>query len=263
MTYTTLTIERDDSPIRNLIIDVPDDPLNLLTPQLHHDLLEAFRELRQDLDARAIIMSARGKAFSGGGHMEKLFADYRDLPQAMRHHHNGREILTQLVDIPVPVIAAVGGVAAGFGCSLAMVSDFIVMAEGAVLVDPHVRAGIVAGDGGTIGFPYAMSMQQAKKHLMMCRPLHAEDALRLGLAIDVVPREDLLSAARRIAEEIAALPPLAVRHTKQALNAYYRTSMPYAVELASAWEHVTFRTQDHREAVDSFLEKRSPEYEGR
>ena len=263
MSYGTLSISNEGEYIRHLRIDVPGDPLNLVTPALHDDLLDTVRELRQDATARAIVITAEGRAFSGGGHMTELFSQFKDIDTAMRSHQRAREITSQLLDLPAPVVCAVQGTATGLGASIALFSDFLIFAQGGQLLDPHVRAGLVAGDGGTLVFPFAMSMQQAKRHLLLCQPLKADEALRLGIAMDVVELDQLVDRAMQIANELAALPPLAVRHTKQALNAHLRTAAPYAVELAGAWEHVMFRTQDHQEAIASFLEKRAPVFEGR
>jgi enoyl-CoA hydratase len=248
MSFSTLAIESDGY---------------IVTPTFHDDLLEALRVLRQDAEARAIVITANGRAFSGGGHMTELFGQYKDIDVAMRNHQRAREITSQFLDIPAPVVCAVQGPATGLGASIALLSDFLIMAEGSRLIDPHVRAGLVAGDGGTLVFPLAMSMQQAKKHLLLCRPLLAEDALKLGIALEVVGADQLEATALEVASELASLPPLAVRHTKQALNAHLRSAAPYTVELAGAWEHVMFRTSDHQEAIASFIEKRPPVYQGR
>ncbi len=192
MSYGTLSISNEGEYIRHLRIDVPGDPLNLVTPALHDDLLDAVRELRQDATARAIVITAEGRAFSGGGHMTELFSQFKDIDTAMRSHQRAREITSQLLDLPAPVVCAVQGTATGLGASIALFSDFLIFAQGGQLLDPHVRAGLVAGDGGTLVFPFAMSMQQAKRHLLLCQPLKADEALRLGIAMDVVELDQLV-----------------------------------------------------------------------
>jgi enoyl-CoA hydratase len=138
------------------------------------------------------------------------------------------------------------------------------MAETARLADPHVRVGIVAGDGGTIAWPLALGPMLAKRYLLTGDPLTAADAERLGLVAQTTPdAESCRAAGLEWAERLAAGAPLAVQYTKQAINAWIKQTSGSAFEHASALEILTFDSDDHAEALSALSEKREPRFTGR
>jgi enoyl-CoA hydratase len=151
----------------------------------------------------------------------------------------------------------------GLGASLALLGDVIVAAEGVRIGDPHVRVGLVAGDGGAVIWPLAAGPAIAKEALLTGEPVTAERAAQLGLVNHVVPPDELMSTARRLADAIAANPPLAVRFTKAAVNQQIKATMLTSFETAAALELATFLSADHAEAVAAATERREPRYEGR
>jgi enoyl-CoA hydratase len=137
------------------------------------------------------------------------------------------------------------------------------MADTAAIIDPHVQVGLVAGDGGAAIWPLVLGPLAAKRHLMLGEPLTAEAALAAGIASEVCPSAEVAAVARRWAERIAAQPPLAVQGTKIAVNAQIKQALLTSFDVSMALEMSCFHSADHAEAVDAFVAKRTPRFDGR
>ncbi len=172
------------------------------------------------------------------------------------------EIAAGLLDIPQPVIAAVNGDAVGLGATLALACDVVVISDAARIGDTHVRVGLVAGDGGAVLWPLLVGPSRAKDFLMRGRLVDGAEAYRMGLVGHAVAPADVLDQAKSIAAEMAALPPLAVRWTKQSINKQIRQQLELAFDASIAFETITMLSRDYSEAVNGFLEKRKPEFKG-
>jgi enoyl-CoA hydratase len=172
-------------------------------------------------------------------------------------------MIWDLLDVHLPIVCALNGHAMGLGASLALLCDVLFMAQSATIGDPHVRVGIVAGDGGTVAWPLAVGPMLAKRYLLTGDPVSAGDAVRMGLAAEAVPDGQLEAHAMAFAQRLAAGAPLAVQYTKLAVNALVKSSLVQAFEVAGALELVTFASRDHAEALTALQEKRSPRFEGR
>ncbi|MCH2187549.1 enoyl-CoA hydratase-related protein, partial [Myxococcota bacterium] len=145
----------------------------------------------------------------------------------------------------------------------ALLCDTIFMAEDATLADPHVRVGIVAGDGGTAIWPLAVGPARAKEYLMTGDPIPANEAERLGLVNHVVPPEELAERSLAFARRLAAGSPLAIQYTKQSVNKVVKDALNIAFDTSTALEIVTFQSEDHQEALSAIREKRKPVFRGR
>jgi len=163
----------------------------------------------------------------------------------------------------VPIVAALNGPAVGLGASIALLCDVIFMADTASIADPHVRVGIVAGDGGTAIWPLVLGPARAKEFLLTGDKVDAATAERIGLVNRVVPAAELMDAARAFADRLAAGAPLALRYTKLAVNKWIKSVANVAFDVATALEIVTFQSEDHREALAAIREKRKPVFKGR
>ena len=144
-----------------------------------------------------------------------------------------------------------------------MLCDLIVMSERAVIVDPHVNVGLVAGDGGAAIWPLLLGPLAAKRHLLLGDPLRADEAVRLGVAVEACPAEEVAVRALAWAERIAAQPPLAVRGTKISVNQQLKRALLDSFDLSTSLEIPCFLSHDHAEAVDAIKEQRTPRFEGR
>jgi enoyl-CoA hydratase len=240
----------------------PTSELNAVDEALHGDLTRLFSGLRREEEARAVLLTGRGRAFSAGGDF-KWFPTLRDPGRMEALRRDAKQLIWDLLDVEIPIVAAVNGHAMGLGASIALLCDVIMMADTATIGDPHVRVGIVAGDGGTAIWPLAVGPARAKEYLLTGDPLTAAEAERIGLVNRVVPAVDLDAAAMRMAERLAAGAPLAVRYTKLSVNKLVKDALNVAFDTATAYELVTFHSEDHQEALASMREKRPPNFKGR
>ena len=260
--YTHLQIERCDDDVLRITLDRQGDPLNAVNGEVHAELARLFRELRQEDDARCVLLTGSGPAFSAGGDFN-WFPELQD-KQALEHlRRDAKQLIWDLLDVELPIVVALNGHAIGLGASIALLSDVIFMADTATLADPHVRVGIVAGDGGAAIWPLVLGPARAKEFLMTGDPVGAEDAHRMGLVNHVRPSDELDSAALDFARRLARGAPLAIRYTKQAVNKLIKDALNTAYDFSTALEIVTFHSEDHREALSALSEKRPPRFKGR
>ncbi|UDY36671.1 enoyl-CoA hydratase/isomerase family protein [Dermatobacter hominis] len=201
------------------------ESLNATDEALHGALAAVWPRLSADPDVLAIVLTGSGRAFSGGGDLDLLQRMTGDLALRERIMAEGVDIVEAMTAVPVPIVAAVNGPAVGLGCSLAAMSDLVVMEEQAYYADPHVMLGLVAADGGALTWPLLTSLLRAKEFLLLGDRLPAAQALELGLANRVVPTGTALDVATELARRLAALPPQAVRETKVALNTALRAAV--------------------------------------
>ena len=259
--FETLTIDKR-GPVAEITLTRP-DLLNRFDDPLHVDLTAALLDVRQDADVLAILLASTGKVFSAGGDFELMQAANADVREALRIVDDGRRLLTALIDTPQPIVVAMHGDAIGLGATVALACDAVVAPRDARLLDPHVNIGLVAGDGGCLVWPQSVGMLRAKRHLLTGDPLSATDAFALGLVTDLVETPDeVLPAARALAERIAALPPLAVQGTKKALNRVVQQRAGEVIDLSFAYEATTLRSADLLEAIAAFKERRPGRYLG-
>jgi enoyl-CoA hydratase len=238
--------------------------LNAIDDEMHNDLLSVLLEIRGEPEVRAVLFGATGKAFSAGGDLNEVASLQGDLAKRTRMCETGMRIIHALLDISVPVVVALHGDAMGLGASIVLGCDIIVASRTARLADPHVKVGLVAGDGGCLVWPASIGMHRAKRYLLTGDVVSAEDAWRFGLVTDLVDNaEECLPAARKIAERIAGLPPIAVRGTKRSLNALLKSRARETFDLSMAYELQSAGSEDILEAVRAFKEKRKPVYRNR
>lgn len=258
------TIELEQvGPVLRAVIDRPDSEVNAVDGRLHDDLAALVGWLRDPpRTVRAVLLTGRGRAFSAGGD----FTWFPDLSDPIRRDHvrrAGKQLIWDLLDVEVPVVAAVNGPAMGLAATLVLLCDAVFMASTATLGDPHVKVGIVAGDGGTAIWPLAVGPALAKRYLLTGDPVSADEAMRLGLVTHVCEPESLDGEAMAFARRLADGAPLAVRYTKLAVNKWVKEALNAAFDVATAYEIVTMQSEDHAEALAALSEKRSPEFHGR
>ena len=259
--FTTLRLARDGDVLR-VTIDHPGSELNAVDEALHHDLTALFAGLRRETEARAVLLTGRGKAFSAGGDFN-WFPKLRQPGRMEALRREAKQLIWDLLDVEVPIVAAVNGHAMGLGASIALLCDVILMADTATIGDPHVRVGLVAGDGGVAIWPLALGPARAKQYLLTGDPLTAAEAERIGLVNRVVSAATLDAEASALAARLAAGAPLAVRYTKLAMNKLVKDALNIAFDTSTALELVTFQSEDHQEALAAIREKRAPTFKGR
>jgi enoyl-CoA hydratase len=259
--YEAIRFERHGDVLQ-ATIDRAGSELNSIDDVLHAELARLFRELKRERDARAVLLTGSKRAFSAGGD----FGWFPTLDSVARLDHlrlDARQLIWDLVDVELPVVAALNGPAVGLGASIALLCDVIVMAETAVVADPHVRIAVVAGDGGAAIWPLLVGPARAKQYLLTGDPVSAADAERIGLVNEVVAPDEVLERGRWWAARLAAGAPLAVRATKVAVNSQVKRALLESFDLSTALELTTFLSEDHKEALAALREKRPPEFRGR
>jgi enoyl-CoA hydratase/carnithine racemase len=242
---------RADGPLRIITLNRP-DALNAVNDALHTGLARLWPRLSEDREARAAVLTGRGKAFSAGGdfgYLEELRRDPELRAQTIAH---GRDLVLGMARCRVPVVAAVNGPAVGLGCSLAALSDVVYLAESAYLADPHVQIGLVAADGGPLTWPLHTSLLIAKEYALTGARIPARRAVELGLANHVVA--DPLTEAVACAKRIAGLPRQAVESTKRLLNLHLERAVLATLDFAMTAEEQSFQTDDFGASITRLTE---------
>ena len=240
------------------------ESLNAIGGGLHEALEEFLHEIGTDDSVNAVVLTGAGRAFSAGGDVKGM-ATSSDEGQQRPHMsllRSPKYLIQNFLNCEIPVIAAMNGVAAGLGATIALMCDVIFMSDAARIGDTHVRAGLVAGDGGAVIWPHLVGPHRAKELLMSGRLLNAEEADRIGLVNHVVPADSLMDEAMAFATELANGPTVAIRLTKMAINRQIWNALNTSLEFGLAAEAITFQTQDHKEATAAFVEKRAPNFTG-
>jgi enoyl-CoA hydratase len=235
------------------------DALNAINMDLRRQLIDRFRELSEDEDVRCIVITGNEKAFMAGADIKEM----SDKGTIVVTRMNVRRMWAVIADCPKPVIAAVNGVALGGGCELAMHADIIVAGEGATFGQPEIRVGIMPGGGGTQRLLRAVGKFKAMKMMLTGEPVSGREAFDMGLASEVVADEQVLPRALELADKIAALPPLAARRIKEVILAGHDTSLAAGLMLERRTFDTLFDSEDQKEGMMAFIEKRKPDFKGR
>lgn len=240
-----------DGPVRVVTFNRPEQ-LNAIVPHMHGALLRLWTDLAADQDARAVVLTGAGRAFSAGGDMETL--QYQAVHHEARHAimRQAGELLRSFLRCPLPIVAAVNGPAVGLGCTIATACDVVYLAENAFLADPHIPVGLVAGDGTAVTWPGMTGLLRAKEFILTGDRIPAADAERVGLANHVVPAGEVLDRARAAAHRLAALPPFAVQQTKLALNRHLAGPARWLLTASLAAQSESFTTPELQAAIDAF-----------
>lgn len=225
-----------------------------------------WNDLALDSDVNAVVVSGAGTHFSVGGDVKQMsnrvggdfLAENETWDPAI-----GRRLVNNLLELDKPVICAINGDAAGLSCTIALFCDITVMNEDARIGDPHVRVGLVAGDGGAVIWPFLVGMSRAKEYLMRGALLRGRDAERIGLVNYALPADQVMPKAMELARELADGAPWAIRWTKLALNTALKERVNLVQPAAYALEHATMHMDDHREATNAFKEKRKATFTGK
>jgi enoyl-CoA hydratase len=218
--------------------------------------------LRTEKEARAFLLTGEGTMFSAGGDFD-WFPALRDPGRLTALRRDAKQLIWDLVDLEVPMVVAINGPAVGLGATIALLGDVIFIADLAHIADPHIRVGIVAGDGGAAIWPLLVGPVRAKRYLLTGDPVPAIEAERIGLVNQVVAAPDLQETALAMARRLAASAPLALQYTKSAVNQQVKAALQLSFDYSIAHELITFETEDHEEALRAIAERRPPIFEGR
>lgn len=253
-----VVLERPEDGIAVLRLNRP-EARNALSQAVRQQLAAQFSALTLDASVRVIVLTGGDKVFAAGADIRAM-ADSGPIDILLL---NNQRMWQAISSCPKPVVAAVNGYALGGGCELAMHADIIVAGEGALFGQPEVKVGIIPGAGGTQRLTRAVGKFKAFKMLLTGQAVSARDACDMGLASEVVADDQVQARALELAREIAALPPLAVAQIKEVLLAGQDASLETALMLERKAFQLLFASEDKKEGMQAFLEKRRPEFRGR
>jgi enoyl-CoA hydratase len=260
--YETMEIERRDDGIAVARLNRP-ERLNAVNGRMHAELARFSRDFADDRALRVLILTGAGRAFCAGGDFSPgdSIGTNADGPNMWTE---ARQIVDHILECEKPIIAAVNGYAMGLGANVALLCDVVVAGPSAVFADTHVNMGIGAGDGGQLIWPFLIGVNKAKYFLMTGDRVKGKEAADLGLVNFYVETDaELMPKALDVAKRLAAGAPQAIAASKMAVNSYLRSVSSLVMPISLRYEQVTMQSQDHREAVKAFQEKRKPTFTGR
>jgi len=259
--YGGLKVEKQDK-VMTITLNAPES-MNAFSAEMHYAMSRIWEDVHDDPEVNVVVLTGAGRAFSAGGNViamqQKIdrpeLWDATSLPEAKR-------IIFRMLECDKPIIARVNGHAVGLGATIALMCDIIIAADTAKIGDPHVNAGLVAGDGGALIWPQLIGFARAKEYLFTGDLMTATEAHRIGLINHVVPPEALDEKVYGLARRLAGGAMKSIRWTKQVINIPLRQIAHASMDLSLSLETQSNLSKDHQEAVSAFTAKRPPNFTG-
>jgi enoyl-CoA hydratase/carnithine racemase len=263
---TDAVLYEQDGGVVTLTLNEP-ATRNAISPAIVEALVAHCDRINRDMSVCCVVLTGAGKGFSSGGNVKEMrdrTGLFGGTPAEIRrgYQHGIQRIPMAMYELEVPSIAAVNGHAVGAGCDLALMCDIRIAAEDAEFAESFMRVGLVSGDGGAWFLPRIVGLSRAYQMTFTGDFIKAAQALEWGLASEVVPRDQLLAAANRLAKRIAAQPPHSLRLCKKLVRDAMHLSLPNSLEMAAGMQALAQHTEDQHEAVMAFFEKRPPRFKG-
>jgi 2-(1,2-epoxy-1,2-dihydrophenyl)acetyl-CoA isomerase len=264
MAYEQIVVHRDGAVAR-VTLNRP-DKLNALTQVMSDELCDAFEKIHSDDGVRAVVLTGAGRGFCAGQDLTEFEESYRagERPDIEQHlEKTYHRLIPIIVETPQPVIAAVNGVAAGAGVSLAVACDIRLASEEARFTQAFVKIGLVPDSGGTWLLPRVVGYARALDLSMTGDMVDARTALDIGLVTQVLPADSFLQEAAAYAARLAGMPTRALSATKRLVREHLTADLETALKAEGKAQTEMGQTEDHLEGVKAFAEKREPRFEGR
>ncbi len=261
MTYNTIKLSIKAN-VATLTLNRP-DKLNSFTQEMHEEIRAAFKEIEAQ-PVRAMVITGEGRAFCAGQDLGDRDIDLDtgfDAGDSLEQNYN--PLIRKMHSLPIPIICAVNGVAAGAGANLALACDIVVAARSAKFIQAFAKIGLIPDAGGTWSLPRKVGLARAMGLSMLAEPLSAEQACEWGLIWQVVDDDKLVETVEKMATHLASQPTVALANIKNALRASASNSMSQQLELERDLQSASAKTSDFREGVAAFLEKRKPTFTGK
>ena len=233
--------------------------LNALNRKLMEELRDALKALDDNDEVRVIVLTGNERAFAAGADIKEM-AGRSAIDMVKIDQFTTWD---QIKKTKKPIIAAVSGFALGGGCELAMTCDMIIASESAQFGQPEIKIGVIPGAGGTQRLTRAVGKARAMELVLTGKFINAEEALRMGLINRIVPVELYLGEAVKLAKEIAAMSPIAVRMAKEAVLQSYSGSLEEGLQFERKNFYMLFASEDQKEGMNAFMEKRKPDFKGK
>ncbi len=256
MTYENLLLKREGN-IGILSINRPDE-LNALNEKLLEELDRAIDNISMDEEIYVLIITGEGRAFVAGADISEM--KDKNSMEARDFAEKGLSVFRKIELMEKPVIAAINGFALGGGCELAMCCDVRIASDKAKFGQPEVGLGITPGFGGTQRLSRLVGIGIAKELIFTAKIIRSDEAMRIGLVNEVAPASELMDVALKLANDIASKGQLALRYAKSAINRGIETDIETGMEIEKDLFALCFATEDQKEAMTAFLEKRNAEY---
>lgn len=263
MTYEAILFDITDG-VATITLNRP-DKLNSFTEQMHADLRDAVNKVRIDPSVRALLITGSGRGFCAGQDLnERAMSGQKssvDVGSTLERNYN--PLIMGLQAMPIPVICAVNGVAAGAGCNFALAADIVVAGRSARFIEIFTRIGLIPDAGGTYVLPRLIGQARAMAACLLAEPITAEQAETWGLIWKCVDDDQLMSEARQLAATLANGPTKAFALTKRAIYASSNNSLQTQLSLEATLQREAGQSEDFKEGVRAFLEKRPSKFSGR
>jgi 2-(1,2-epoxy-1,2-dihydrophenyl)acetyl-CoA isomerase len=257
-TYETILVEVADG-VATITLNRPDS-LNALNAVMRRELLAAFRAAGRDEAVRAVVLTGAGRGFCSGADL-RGGATERAYRRVLTDEYN--PLIVAIRELPKPVIAAVNGVAAGAGVSIALACDLVYASDEARFIQAFIRIGLVADSGSTRTLVRTLGRHRAAQLIFSGEPLGAAEASAAGLVNEVVPGDQLSAVVGEVASKLAAAPTRAIGLAKRAINHAEDALLAESLAMEASLQELAGRTEDHAEGAAAFGEKREPRFVGR
>ena len=243
--------------------------ITLNRPEKYHSFIrkmalqlqDALDKCNEDRAVRAILITATGKAFCAGQDLgEATDPNGPDLTQMVQEHYN--PIIRKIRNIEKPVVAAVNGVAAGAGASIALACDIVVACESASFIQAFSKIGLIPDSGGTFFLPRLVGIQKAAALMMTAEPVSAKDAEAMGMIYKVFSDEIFKQESWNLVSKLAKMPTKALGLTKRLLNASYSSNLEQQLDMEDKCQTIAGNTEDFKEGIEAFFKKRKPNFKG-
>jgi enoyl-CoA hydratase len=251
--FQTLELERRGR-VLTVAFNRP-DVLNAFNAAMHLEFIEALRFADTDPDSDVVVLTGRGRAFSAGGDLNRMEECIADPSEFDREAADAKRIVFDILEFEKPVIGRVNGHAVGLGATIALFCDVVFAAESAKIGDPHVKVGLVAGDGGAIIWPQLVGFARAKEYLMTGALIPAAKAAEIGLVNHAVPDAELGARVDAFCDLLVAGATQAIRWTKTTINLELKRIAHSVMDAGIAYESVSVRSPEHRNAVKAMKEQ--------
>ncbi|MDG6976061.1 MAG: enoyl-CoA hydratase/isomerase family protein [Nitrososphaerota archaeon] len=258
MDYETIAVSKE-GPVATITLNRP-QALNALSTKMVSELISALGAIEKDDGIRSVVIAGNDRAFSAGADIKEM-ADMTAVQMVMGEHFF--PLWDKVGHYPKPLVGAITGFALGGGLELAMSLDILVAADTAQLGQPEINIGVIPGGGGTQRLTRAVGKSKAMEMILSDRRIGAEEARTLGLVSRVVPKESCVAEAKKVAAEIATKSPVAVKLAKMAVNKAFEMGLSDGLDFERELFYMLFSSEDAREGMHAFMDKRKPEFRGK
>ena len=263
MNYETIKFKVENG-YASLLFNRPKS-LNSFNTRMHQETADALAQVARNKDIRALLITGAGRAFCAGQDLADISVDSGQAPvdigEILETWYN--PLIRRIRDLPMPVLCAVNGVAAGAGANIALACDLVIAADSAKFIQAFCKIGLLPDSGGTWILPRLVGIARAKALMLLGTPLSAADAVDWGLIYKVVPADELLHEAQQLCAHLATQPTLALAAIKNALAQSFTNELNSQLDIERDLQHQLGNSDDYQEGASAFLEKRAPHFNGK